>query len=581
MAAAAVDPSSLQFTSTWAVAAVCFFFISLSLFLEHLIHLLSNWLKRKRKAALFEAVEKLKSVLMLLGFMSLTLTVTQQPVSKICIPNSVAYTMLPCQREIQITANKNLEMEQFRSNQSSFSWLPEKVESSSSGDSSSSSSSSDYCTAKGKASLMSQGGMNQLNNFIFVLAVMQIVYSVLTMALGKAKMRRWKAWEEETHTLDYQVANDPNRFRLTRQTTFGRRHISSCATPPLLLWTKCFFRQFFRSVAKVDYLTLRHGFIVTHVPGNISFNFQKYIERSLHDDFKVVVGISPFMWLIVVVFILVDVHGWNAYLWVSFLPLIIVLALGTKLEVIVARLALELQDKTAVVKGAPMVEPSDDLFWFNHPKFVLTLLHFTLFMNSFEFSFFIWVTLQYGIKSCYHEKLVVIVIRVVLAVTVQVLCSYITLPLYALVTQMGSQFKAAALEEHTAKVIKKWHKDVKQKRKKHSHPHDLDSSQHQEGSSRSASERPSSRALDSNIVQTLSSEEMSSSHHRAPTFSELNSFSMIECDEIVEEEHTETVVAKNESVVSNKVLEIKIGETSENHKEKITLTPQNEIRRVS
>ncbi|XP_022964660.1 MLO-like protein 3 isoform X2 [Cucurbita moschata] len=524
-AAAALDPSSLQFTPTWAVAAVCFIFISLSLFLEHLIHLLSNWLKRKRKTALFEAVEKLKSVLMLLGFMSLTLTVTQQPVSKICIPNSVAFTMLPCQREIQIKANKNLEMEQLRS--------------SSSGDSSSSSSSSDYCSAKGKASLISQGGMNQLNNFIFVLAAMQILYSLLTMALGKAKMRRWKAWEEETHTLDYQVANDPHRFRFTRQTTFGRRHISSCATPPFLLWIKCFLRQFFRSVAKVDYLTLRHGFISTHIQGNTSFNFQKYIERSLHDDFKVVVGISPFMWLMVVIFILVDVHGWNAYLWVSFLPLIIVLALGTKLEVIVARLALELQDKTDVIKGAPMVEPSDDLFWFNHPKFVLTLLHFTLFMNAFEFSFFIWVTLQYGIKSCYHEHLEVIIIRVVLAVTVQVLCSYITLPLYALVTQMGSQFKAAALEEHTAKAIKQWHKDVKQRRKKHHHHyhHDLDSSLHQEGSSHSTvTERQSSRVFESSSSsRTLSSQEMVSSfHHRAPTFSELNNLDIIESNEIVE-----------------------------------------------
>lgn len=103
------------------------------------------------------------AVLMLLGFMSLTLTVTQQPVSKICIPNSLAYTMLPCQKEIQIKATKNLEMERFRSSSSanqSFSWPPEKIvslaeetgsgsaDSSSNGDSSYSSSSSDYCTAK-------------------------------------------------------------------------------------------------------------------------------------------------------------------------------------------------------------------------------------------------------------------------------------------------------------------------------------------------------------------------------------------------------------------------------------------------
>lgn len=38
-------------------------------------------------------------------------------------------------------------------------------------------------------SLISQEGLNQLSIFIFVLAVMQIVYSVLTMALGRLKVR--------------------------------------------------------------------------------------------------------------------------------------------------------------------------------------------------------------------------------------------------------------------------------------------------------------------------------------------------------------------------------------------------------
>lgn len=38
------------------------------------------------------------TVLMLLGFMSLILAVTQRPISKICIPNRVANTMLPCRK---------------------------------------------------------------------------------------------------------------------------------------------------------------------------------------------------------------------------------------------------------------------------------------------------------------------------------------------------------------------------------------------------------------------------------------------------------------------------------------------------
>ncbi|KAI4385503.1 hypothetical protein MLD38_003521 [Melastoma candidum] len=477
---------SLQETPTWALATVCFVFISFSIFIDHLIHLLCHWLKRHRMTALYEAVEKLKTVLMLLGFMSLTLAVTQNAILKICIPTHVANTMLPCRRTITTKTTGHISVPAERRLASA-----------------SSLSGNDHCSRKGMTSLISVEGMNQLSIFIFVLAVMQIVYSVLTMALGRAKMKRWKGWEEETQTIEYQAANDPNRFRFTRQTTFGRRHMGACTETSSLLWTKCFFRQFFHSVAKVDYLTLRHGFITAHLSESSNFNFQKYIQRSLEDDFKVVVGISPFMWLVVVIFMLMDVHGWHVYLWVSFIPLTIVLVLGTKLEVIVARMALQLQGQNTVIKGTPLVQPNDNLFWFSHPQYVLTLLHFTLFMNAFELAFFIWVTTQFGFKSCYHEHLEIIIVRVVLAVIVQVLCSYITLPLYALVTQMGSRFKSAALEEDTANVIRKWHAGVREKRKK------------QQGSSHGTQDSSKGHPRDGS-VETNS--YFSSTHYRSPTF---------------------------------------------------------------
>lgn len=41
---------------------------------------------------------------MLLGFISLFLAVTQDSISKICIPASIADTMLPCKK--QVTSNK-------------------------------------------------------------------------------------------------------------------------------------------------------------------------------------------------------------------------------------------------------------------------------------------------------------------------------------------------------------------------------------------------------------------------------------------------------------------------------------------
>ncbi|KAG5248426.1 MLO protein [Salix suchowensis] len=489
---------SLQETPTWALATVCFVFIFTGIFIEYLIHLLSHWLKKSRKTALFEALEKLKSVLMVLGFMSLILTATQGSIIKICIPNKVANGMLPCRQTITKTT-KSIQERMLAAESDSDYWNEISY---------------------------TESGINQLNIFIFVMAIMQIVYTVLTMALGRAKMRSWKAWERETQTVEYQAANDPNRFRYTRQTTFARRHMSSFAATSTQLWIKCFFRQFFSSVAKVDYLTLRHGFLAAHLPNNRSFNFQRYIQRSLDYDFKEVVGIRPWMWFVVVIFMLVDIHGLHVYLWVSFIPLLIVLLLGTKLGVVVAEMALQIQDQSSVIKGAPLVRPNDSLFWFSHPKHVLTLytLLFSWYNNAFELAFFVWVTLQYGIHSCYHESVEIIVVRVVLAVTVQIMCSYITLPLYALVTQMGSQFKGAILDEQIVNAIKQWHCGVTEKMKKKTQ--DFSLSNHQSYSSPiSTSNRTMDSPSDNNHHHSRNgSQDHIPSLFRNPTLSDITSF---------------------------------------------------------
>ncbi|KHN09487.1 MLO-like protein 3 [Glycine soja] len=392
MAAGYASGYSLEHTPTWAIALVSFILISVSIILEHLIHLIIKWLKKHRRSDLVEAIERLKSELMILGFMSLLLTVTQDAIIEICIPVMAADTMLPCRKR---TNNATSIL--------------------------------DSCSAKNasKVALVSKHGIHQLHMFIFVLALMQIVYSFLTVSLARAKMRHWKAWDEETQTVEYEIANDPNRFRYTRQTTFGRRHISTSTPSPVYVWIAHFSAR------------------------NNDFDFQNYIEQSLEEDFRIIVSISPVMWFTVVIFLLVDVHGWHVYLWLSYVPLLLVLVVGTKLEVIVDQMALKMKDVNNVTKGTPLVCPSDEFFWFGHPGFVLTLLHYTLFVT------------QFGINSCYHEHRTFTIIRVVIAVAVQVLCSYVTLPLYALVAQMGSEVKCKAL----AKMLKQWHVEVRERRK--------------------------------------------------------------------------------------------------------------------
>lgn len=51
----------------------------------------------------------------------------------------------------------------------------------------------------------------------------------------------------------------------------------------------------------------------------------------------------------------------------------------------------------------------------------------------------------------------------VCSVVVQVLCSYVTLPLYALVSQMGSTMKQSIFDEQTSKALKNWRAGAKKK----------------------------------------------------------------------------------------------------------------------
>ncbi|KAI3474006.1 hypothetical protein Pfo_028794 [Paulownia fortunei] len=492
---AASGGRSLEETPTWAVAVVCFVLVAISVIIEHIIHLLGKWLAKKNKKALYEALEKVKSELMLLGFISLLLTVGQGPISKICVSKNIGNSWHPCDRKQEESKYKEDEEDDFDANGQRRRLMLAFLDSGGTQRRVLAAGGNDKCADKGKVPFVSSDGIHQLHIFIFVLAVFHVVCCMITLALGRAKMRRWKAWEMETRTPEYQYSHDPERFRFARDTSFGRRHMSAWSRSPILLWVVCFFRQFVRSVPKVDYLTLRHGFVIAHLApqSQTNFDFQKYIKRTLEEDFKVVVGISPPIWFFAVLFLLFNTHGWLSYLWLPFVPLIIILLVGTKLQVIITKMGLRIQERGEVVKGDPVVQPGDDLFWFNRPRLLLYLIHFVFFQNAFQLAFFAWTWYEFGIRSCFHKKTEDAVIRISMGVLVQILCSYVTLPLYALVTQMGSNMKPTIFNERVAKALRTWHQTARKQIKKN----------HQLGSVTPMSSRPSTPLHGSSPVHLL------------------------------------------------------------------------------
>ncbi|CAK7345992.1 unnamed protein product [Dovyalis caffra] len=443
----------LEQTPTWAVSAVCAAMIVISIILEKFLHNTGQWFKKKHNTALFDALEKVKTELMVLGFISLTLTFSQSYIVGICVPLKYANTMLPCAQDSPKEPVGGEEEHRRR-----LLWYHRRFLA---GDSA-----SKECQP-GYVQPISVEGMHQLHIFIFFLAVFHVVYSAITMMLGRLKfdlplvdargMLRMRSSEQmlslkntqlegmgtgelvgaRGHECDEEVpANftDPARFRLTHETSFV-----------------CFFRQFFRSVRKSDYLTMRHGFISVHLAPGSKFNFQNYIKKTLEDDFKVVVGISPLLWASAILNLLTNVHGWKAQFCVSFLPLFVTLAVGTKLQAIIAQMAIEIKERHAVVQGIPLVQVSDRNFWFSWPELVLYLIHFVLFQYEF------------GSHSCLNQDSVLIITRVTFGIGAQVLCSYATLPLYALVTQMGSTMKRSIFDQQTSKALKNWHKKAVKK----------------------------------------------------------------------------------------------------------------------
>ncbi|XP_029128656.1 MLO-like protein 12 isoform X2 [Cajanus cajan] len=426
---------TLEETPTWAVSVFCFFFLTISLIIEGGLHKLTEILRKRKGKSLGKALTKTKTV----------------PISKICITKDVANSLLPCKDAVDLTGLTSAPAT--RTSTSEFDIAPATNESTIE---------VNYCEAKGMVSLISSDGILQLNIFISFLAVFHILFCTLTMCLGKAKMRRWKRWEDETRTLEYQIANDPRRFQYTGQTLIGKRHLKFWSYHSPLLWMVCFFRQFYGSVSKDDYFTLRNGFIAANISLGSNFNFKKFLSRTYDEDFEKVMGIRIWIWIFSILFIFFSAHEFYNYYWLPFIPLVVALLAGAKLQVIITKMCVDSCKENPVIKGSLLVTPSDAHFWFHRPEWLLHLLKFILIQNSFQLAFFTWTWYEFGPRSCFNREKEDIAIRIAMGVAVQLLCGYVTLPLYALVTQMGSSMRREVFTESVSKGLKNWHKKAKQ-----------------------------------------------------------------------------------------------------------------------
>ncbi|MFS7981723.1 hypothetical protein Hanom_Chr10g00954331 [Helianthus anomalus] len=78
------------------------------------------------------------------------------------------------------------------------------------------------------------------------------------------------------------------------------------------------------------------------------------------------VGICPLEDRLVMVMSIAPMLKMVSYVW---------FLVGTKLQVIITKMGLRIQERGAVIKGIPFVHLANDLFWFNRSHLLFYLIH--------------------------------------------------------------------------------------------------------------------------------------------------------------------------------------------------------------
>ncbi|KAM4100464.1 hypothetical protein ACB094_05G070400 [Castanea mollissima] len=264
---------SLVYTPTWVVATVCFIIVLISLCVERSLHRLGKFLIGRKQEELYAALQKLKEELMLLGFISLLLTVFQGLISRICIPIHLSIFMLPCKKRYIVHPNGTEHYSNPTTNN------PQRLlfQDTNSG----------HCLHKGKAPLLPLEALHQLHIFIFVLAVVHVIFCVTIMTLGAARIRQWKSWEDSIR----------KKIQSKKGLTGGNdAHVHDTDHLDFLNERGA---GYWRKAAVVSWMK--------HYPDAPEYNFHHHVMQTLAVDFKKVIGVSWYLWLFVVVSLLLNV----------------------------------------------------------------------------------------------------------------------------------------------------------------------------------------------------------------------------------------------------------------------------------
>ena len=256
---------------SWIIVLMLLVFLVISIGTEHLFHYFEH--KFHNKEGYKEVVHKIKDELMLMGFISLILVVTQDQLTTACISGNLRVGVPE-----EFCRPPGLSSSSGAGNSSSSSSGSARMLLSSGGQRDLGAAAPTGCPA-GQVSLMDAASIHHVHILIFVIACMHITYSIILIQMSEGMIRKWTQWErwgdDEGETLD----------RLTRPRAYSNKGHACCLN---------LMGQFWMPVSPFKYLALRR-FYVSKNNLQPTFNFAAHLVEGLEQDFHELVGISYWM----------------------------------------------------------------------------------------------------------------------------------------------------------------------------------------------------------------------------------------------------------------------------------------------
>ncbi|KAL5650280.1 hypothetical protein ACJX0J_041089, partial [Zea mays] len=271
------------------------------------------WLRKTKRKAMLAALEKIREELMLLGVISLLLSQTTRFISEICVPSSLFTSRFYiCFESDYQDLLRNTDANQTALDRNMFGGQRLHVCGERSTLFAHRLGWNLICHLHGHEPFVLYEGLEQLHRFLFILGITHVLYSFVIVVLSMIKIYSWRKWE----TLAGPIAAEELKARRTkvmrRQSTFVFNNASHpWSKNKILIWMLCFLRQFKGSIIRSDYLALRLGFVTYHKLPH-SYDFHKYMVRSMEDDYNGTIGISWPLWAYAIVCILINVHAARA-----------------------------------------------------------------------------------------------------------------------------------------------------------------------------------------------------------------------------------------------------------------------------